>query len=62
MIKFLLYFLVLVFTIYSLDGLNINALFKQNRVIQARIIYFLITISITYLATNFLYDLYLCTV
>lgn len=62
MIKFLLYFLILVFTIYSLDGLNINALFKQNRVIQARIIYFLITISITYLATNFLYDLYLCTV
>ena len=62
MIKFLLYFLVLVFTIYSLDGLNINALFKQNRVIQARIIYFLITISITYLATNFFYDLYLCTV
>ena len=62
MIKFLLYFLVLVFTIYSLDGLNINALFKQNRVIQARIIYFLIVVSITYLATNFLYDLYLCTV
>lgn len=62
MIKFLLYFLVLVFTIYSLDGLNINALFKQNRVIQARIIYFLIVVSITYLATNFFYDLYLCTV
>ena len=61
MVKLLLYFTVFVFTIYSLDGLNINALFKQNKLVQAKIIYFLITISITYLATNFLYDIYLCT-
>jgi len=62
MAKLLLYFIVFVFTIYSLDSININMLFKKNKLVQARIIYLLITMSITYLATNFLYDLYLCTV
>jgi len=55
MAKLLLYFLVFVFTIYSLDSININMLFKKNKLVQARIIYLLITMSITYLATNFLY-------
>lgn len=61
MAKLLLYFVVFIFTIYSLDSININVLFKKNKIVQARIIYLLIAMSITYLSTNFLYDLYLCT-
>ena len=61
MAKLLLYFVVFIFTIYSLDSININILFKKNKIVQARIIYLLIAMSITYLSTNFLYDLYLCT-
>lgn len=62
MAKLLLYFIVFFFTIYSLDAININIIFKKNKVVQARIIFLLLVMSITYLSTNFLYDLYLCTV
>ncbi len=56
MTKSFLYVFVFLFTIWSMEGLNLNKLFKQNRVIQARIIYILISISISYLVTNFIYD------
>ena len=55
-IKVIIYMLVTVFTIIALDSLNINSIFKKNKVFQARLFYFLITISIIYLVTNFIYD------
>ena len=57
--KFLLYILVSIFVIKAMDGVNINPIFKKNRVIEARIIYFFLCISLTYLVTNFFYDLYI---
>lgn len=57
--KFILYILVAIVVIWSLDGVNINSIFKKNRVMEARIIYFFIAISLTYLVTNFFYDLYI---
>ncbi len=57
--KFLLYILVSLFVIKAMDGVNINSFFKKNRVIEARIIYFFLCISLTYLVTNFFYDLYM---
>lgn len=57
--KFVLYLLVSMVVIKMMDGVNINAIFKKNRVIEARIIYFFICISLSYLVTNFFYDLYL---
>ena len=59
--KVILYIVVTIITIWSLDAININQLFKKNRVIQARIIYFLIAISIIYLVTNFFWDFFLST-
>ena len=58
-VKFLLYIIVGILVMWSMDSVNINAIFKKNKIHQARMIYFLITISIIYLATNFFYDLYL---
>lgn len=55
-IKIILYLLTTVFTIIALDAININAIFKKNKVFQARLFYFLLLISIIYLVTNFLYD------
>lgn len=58
-VKFILYILVGIITIWSMESININQIFKKNRIIQARVFYFFLTISIIYLATNFIYDLYL---
>lgn len=56
MVKTILYLLVAVITMYALDGVRLNEIFKKNRYIQSRIMYLLITLSISYLVVNFLYD------
>ena len=58
--KALIYIIVFFTTFWSMSGLNLNSLFKQNRVYQARIIYFLIAMAITCLVTNCLFDFYMC--
>ena len=59
-IKIILYILFFFVTLYSMEGLNINKFFKQSRIIQARLIYILIAISISYLVTNLCYDFVMC--
>lgn len=56
MIKIILYIFTLIMTIWSMEGLNLNSLFKQGRVYQARLIYLMVAMSISYLTTNFMYD------
>ncbi len=58
-VKIILYLLITPLTIYlCLDSLNINHLFKKNKITQARIIYLMIGIALSYLIVNFLYDFY----
>lgn len=59
MIKTVLYIITLIFTIWALEGLNLNKIFKQGRIYQARIIYLMLAMGISYLVTNFLYDFFL---
>ena len=56
--KFFLYVLVTILVIWAMDSININGIFKKNRILQARIFYFLLGISMIYLVTNFLWDLF----
>ena len=56
MAKFILYVLVTILTTWAMDGVNINVIFKKGQVIKARVVYFLILLSIIYLVTNFMYD------
>lgn len=56
--KFFLYVLVTVLVIWSLDAVNINQIFKKNRIVQARVFYFMLALSMIYLVTNFLYDIF----
>lgn len=56
--KFFLYVLVTILVIWSLDSVNINKIFKKNKVLQARIFYFLLALSLIYLVTNFFMDLF----
>lgn len=59
MIKAILYIILLPFTIWAMEGLDLNKLFKQSRVYQARIMYLMIAMSISYLVVNFLYDFFI---
>ena len=56
--KFILYFAVTIIVIWTMDTININALFKKNvNPLQAKIFYFLLGISMVYLVTNFFLDI-----
>ena len=56
--KFFLYIIVTILVIWSLDYVNINKIFKKNKVLQATVFYFLLGVSLIYLVTNFLMDLF----
>lgn len=56
--KFFIYVMVTFLVIWALDSVNINQIFKKNKIIQSRIFYFLLGISMIYLVTNFLMDIF----
>ena len=56
--KFFLYITVTMLVIWAMDSVNINQIFKKNKIIQARVFYFLLGLSLIYLITNFIMDLF----
>ncbi len=58
-IKVILYVLVSILVIWTLDCININQIFKKNKILQARIFYLLLALSFIYLITNFIWDFFL---
>lgn len=58
MIKAYLYAIFLVLVIWVMDSVDINRIFKKHKNLQARILYLMICIVITYLVVNFLWDFY----
>ena len=59
MIKAILYVFTLIMSIWAMEGLDLNRFFKQSRITQARIMYLMIAMSISYLVVNFLYDFFI---
>ena len=57
-VKFFIYILVTILVVWSMDSININQIFKKNKVLQARVFYFLLGLSMIYLVTNFIMDLF----
>ncbi|HIS38411.1 MAG TPA: DUF1146 domain-containing protein [Candidatus Onthousia faecavium] len=57
-VKYFIYLIVTIITIWALDSININAIFKKNKIWQARVFYFFLALSLIYLVTNCIYDLY----
>ena len=56
--KFFVYIVVTILVIWAMDSVNINKIFKKNRIIQARVFYFLLGISLIYLVTSFILDIF----
>ena len=46
-------------SLYSMDSINYEKFIKANKVLQARILFILIAMSLSYLTTNFFYDFFL---
>ena len=57
-VKAIIYILITPFVIYCMDSLNLNHVFKKNKVTQARILYLLVGFALSYLVVNFIYDFY----
>ncbi len=57
-VKFFVYLFSTFVVIYALDAVRINQIFKKNKIMQARICYFLIAISLIYLVSNFFIDFF----
>jgi len=57
-IKALLYIFVTPIVIWALDGVNINSIFKKNKIYQASILYIMICLSLSYLVVNFFMDFF----
>lgn len=55
-VKLMLYVFTTILSVYMLDSLNINHLFKKNRILEAKIVYILFSMAISYLVTNYIYD------
>lgn len=59
--KLFLYIFSTIVVIYSIDSVNINLIFKKNKINQARIFYFILALCMIELLTSFLYNLFEAT-
>lgn len=59
--KFFLYIFSSIIVIWSIDSVNINQIFKKNKINQARIFYFILALCMIELLTSFLYNLFEAT-
>lgn len=60
MYNMLLYIIIMILVIWTMDCININYIFKKNRIYQARVFYIMTVLSLTYLVTNFLIQFLNC--
>ena len=59
--KFFINVFVSILVVWAMEAININQIFRKNRVIQARVFYLLLGLSMIYLVSNFVYDFFLST-
>ena len=57
-LKGLIYLITVIITILSLESLNISGIFKKNRYYTSRVLYLIVAMALSYLVTNFLYDIF----
>lgn len=56
-IKIFLYAISLLTSIFVISGVNINHIFKKNHIWEARIFAIILIFMMSYLLTNFFYDI-----
>ncbi|MBR2833667.1 MAG: DUF1146 domain-containing protein [Bacilli bacterium] len=58
LLKAILYTIFTFVAIWALDSINITNLFKKNRYYSSRVLYLMISMALSYLVVNFLYDFF----
>lgn len=58
LLKAILYIVFTFISIWALDSINITNVFKKNRYFASRVLYLMISIALSYLVVNFLYDFF----
>ena len=58
-IKFYLYIIIVPLVIWVMLSLNLERYFKKGHVNQIKIFYVIISLGLSYLVVNFLYDFYI---
>ena len=56
--RLILYIFSGIVVIWSIDSVNITAIFKKNKIAQAKVFYFVLALCLTELLTDFLYNLF----
>lgn len=56
LLKAILYIIFTFVAIIALDSININDIFKKNKYYASRVLYLMISVSLSYLVVNFMYD------
>ncbi|MBP3920263.1 MAG: DUF1146 domain-containing protein [Bacilli bacterium] len=57
--KTVLYLFITPLVIWALESINITNVFKKNRYYQARALYLILSLSLSYLTVNFIYDFFM---
>lgn len=57
-IKFILYLIIIPVVMWVITPMNFEKLFKKNKTNEITLFYVLITLGISYLVVNFIYDVY----
>ncbi len=60
--KIVLYLITVPFIIWIVESINLNQIFKKNRVYQAQLFQLVLVMIISYLLVNFFYDLFFTTI
>ena len=54
--KVLLYAVTFLVSMWALECVRFDQIFKKGRVLQIKILYIMLAFSLSYLTTNFIYD------
>jgi uncharacterized integral membrane protein (TIGR02327 family) len=57
-IKLILYILIVPLSMWTITSLNLERYFKKGSINQIRIFYVMLSLALSYLIVNFLYDFY----
>lgn len=58
-LKIIIYMFSTIITVLALDSININTIFKKNKIYQARLLVLFLAMSLSYLVANFLIDVFM---
>lgn len=56
MIKLVLYAVTMLLSMWTLESIRIDNVFKKGRIMQIKVLYIMLCFSLSYLVTNFIYD------